>query len=240
MFLLYHVVLIFVLLLNKVYNEHMENKESMKQVYPLGFGEEVGNCISHGVMGLLLLFALPYYAIRAYIQQGALHATGISIYIICMIFMFMGSCLYHSMPHETTHKYVFRKIDHIMILLAIAGTYTPICLSLIHNWVGYVVLAIEWVMAIFGILLKSISSKAHPKLSMCIYMVMGWLAILILPTLLKKGSPVFLALIVAGGLLYTAGTFFYSKPQKRFFHFTWHIFILLASICHMIAIFYFL
>ena len=98
-------------------------KESMKNVFPLSFGEEVGNSVSHGVMALLLLFALPYYAIRAYLQAGALHATGISIFIICMIFMFLGSCLYHSMPHDTTHKLVFRKLDHIMILLAIAGTY---------------------------------------------------------------------------------------------------------------------
>lgn len=214
--------------------------DSMKNVFPLTFGEEVGNCITHGVMGLLVLFALPYYAIRAYLQAGALHATGISIYMICMIFMFMGSCLYHAMPHDSTHKYVFRKLDHIMILLAIAGTYTPICLTLIHNNTGYIVLAIEWLMTISGILLKAISSKSHKRLSMAIYLVMGWMAIVILPTLLQVCSVPFLLLIVIGGILYTIGTFFYSRPQHKFNHFIWHIFIILASLCHLVAILYFM
>ncbi|MGN1276765.1 MAG: hemolysin III family protein, partial [Floccifex sp.] len=156
-------------------------KNSMKYTYPLSFSEEVGNSISHGVMGIILLVTLPFFAIRAYLQGGWLQATGISVYFICLFFMFMGSCLYHTMPRETTHKFVFRKIDHIMILLAIAGTYTPICLIVMHNWIGYIVLAIEWMMALAGILLKSISNQSHPKLSMTIYMIMGWLGIFVLP-----------------------------------------------------------
>lgn len=215
-------------------------KESMKNVFPLSFGEEVGNAISHGVMAILLLFALPYYAIRAYLQAGALHATGISIYIICLIFMFLTSCLYHSMTHDTMHKLVFRKLDHIMILFAIAGTYTPVCLSLMNNWVGYTVLAIEWLMVIAGILLKSISNTNHKVLSMTIYMTMGWMAISILPVLIQKCSLPFFLLILAGGILYTIGTYFYGHPQKKFNHFIWHIFIILASICHLIAILYFM
>ena len=115
----------------------------MRYVYPLCFGEEVGNCITHGVMALLILFALPYYSVRAYLQGGAIKTFGTAVFLICLLFMFTGSCLYHSMPHETTHKYVFRKLDHIMILLAIAGTYTPICLNLMNNWKGYTILAIE-------------------------------------------------------------------------------------------------
>ena len=75
---------------------------------------------------------------------------------------------------------------------------------------------------------------------MTIYMVMGWLAIFILPTLIKKTQPIFIILIALGGIMYTIGTFFYSKPQKRYFHFVWHIFIILASICHLLAILYFI
>ena len=100
----------------------MNKKDSMRYVYPLCFGEEVGNCITHGVMGLLILFSLPYYSVRAYIRGGIVETLGTAIFLICLLFMFAGSCLYHGMPHETTHKYVFRKLDHIMILLAIAGT----------------------------------------------------------------------------------------------------------------------
>ena len=109
-----------------------------------------------------------------------------------------------------------------------------------NNWKGYVILAIEWVMVIAGILLKSIATRSYPKLSMTIYMIMGWLAIFILPTLIRETKPIFIILIALGGVMYTIGTFFYSKPQKKFFHFVWHIFIILASICHMIAILYFM
>ena len=77
-------------------------------------------------------------------------------------------------------------------------------------------------------------------LSMVIYMVMGWLAIFIFPTLIKETQPIFIILIALGGVMYTMGTFFYSKPQKRYFHFVWHIFIILASICHLLAILYFM
>lgn len=217
-----------------------QNADLMKNTDRLPFGEEVGNSVSHGVMGLLILFTLPYYAIRAYTMHGALGAAGISIYFFCMFFMFMGSCLYHAMPFGTTHKYVFRKLDHIMILLAIAGTYTPICLIVLNNWVGYLVLAIEWIMVIAGVLLKSISKRRFKVLSMTIYMVMGWLALFILPTLLKETSFQFLGLIALGGVLYTIGTYFYAQPKKPYFHFIWHIFIILASLAHLVAILYFM
>ncbi|WP_289182846.1 hemolysin III family protein [uncultured Dubosiella sp.] len=212
----------------------------MKEPYPLTFGEEIGNSISHGVMFFVLLFTLPYYAIRAYTMGGAMEAAGISVYFFCMMFMFGGSCLYHMMPYHTTYKYVFRKLDHIMILLAIAGTYTPICLVVLHNWVGYTVLAIEWAMVLAGVLLKSIAKKRYKVLSMTIYMVMGWMALFILPALIAHTNWIFLTLLVAGGVLYTIGTYFYSHPEKNFFHFTWHIFIILASLCHLAGILYFM
>lgn len=212
----------------------------MKHTYPLRFSEEVGNSISHGVMGLLLLFTLPFFSVYAYLKGGTKFAIGVSIYFICLFFMFMVSCLYHSMEHETMHKYVFRKLDHIMILLAIAGTYTPICLSLMDNITGIVILVIEWIMVIAGVLLKAISSKSHPKLSMTIYMIMGWLAVFVIPVLLQKSTPIFIGLIVLGGILYTIGTFFYAHPEKYMFHFIWHIFIILASLCHLAAILFFM
>lgn len=212
----------------------------MKESVPLSFKEEVGNSVSHGVMFFVLLFTLPYYAIQSWIKGGASLAAGISIYFFCMMFMFGGSCLYHMMPYHTTYKYVFRKLDHIMILFAIAGTYTPICLYLVPGVVGYSVLAIEWLMVLAGVLLKSIARKRYKKLSLSIYLIMGWMALVILPVLLAKASFMFLFLIVLGGLFYTAGIYFYNHPEKNFFHFTWHIFIILASLCHLIAILYFL
>lgn len=215
-----------------------QKSNDMAHPFKLTFGEETANAISHGVMWILLLGALPYYAIRSYTIGGPKYALGTSIFIICLFLMFLGSSLYHIAPYDTTYKYVFRKLDHIMILLAIAGTYTPVCMILLDNTIGYVLLIIEWVMALAGILLKAISNKAHMKLSMTIYMVMGWLAVIMLPTLLQKASLAFFGMILLGGVMYSIGAIFYSHPEKKYFHFIWHLFIVFASICHMIAILY--
>lgn len=213
----------------------MEDK-SMRDMYRLGFGEEVANCATHGVMAILCLISLPAAAIYAYLHEGAILAAGVSIFILCLFLMFLVSTLYHSMPYGSEHKYVFRKLDHICIYFAIAGSYTPIALTLIGGWQGTAILIIEWSAVLGGVLLKSISSRSYPKLSMCIYMIMGWTALFFLPTLLHKASFAFLALIVGGGLMYTIGAFFYSKPQRKYFHSIWHVCINLASILHFIAI----
>lgn len=213
----------------------MEEK-TMRNMFQLSFGEEVGNSVTHGVMALLCLIALPAAAVYSYIQEGALRSIGVSIFIICLFLMFLVSTIYHSMAYDTEQKYIFRKLDHICILFAIAGSYTPIALSLIQGNEALLILIIEWSMVLAGILLKAIAKRSFPKLSMTIYMVMGWTAVLFMPKLLSNASPLFLGLIIGGGLMYTIGAFFYSKPQHKYFHTIWHVCINLASILHFIAI----
>ena len=213
----------------------MEEK-SMRNMYRLGFGEEVANCVTHGVMSALCIFALPPAAIYAYERSGALYAAGVSIFILCLFLMFLVSTIYHCMPYGSEHKYVCRKLDHICIYFAIAGSYTPIALSLIGGWQGITILVIEWSAVLGGVLLKAISSRSFPKLSMCIYMIMGWTAIFFLPILLQKANLDFLLLIVVGGVMYTIGAYFYSKPQHPYYHSIWHVCINLASVLHFIAI----
>ena len=217
----------------------MKNTPSMKDVFPLSFGEEIGNSISHGALGILYLFLTPFISIYSYNKGGYLRGIGVGIYMICIFLMLIVSCLYHSMEHQTSHKYVFRKLDHIMILLAIAGSYTPIALCLFNGFSRILVLAIEWIAVLGGILLKSISNKSYPLISAIIYLSMGWAAVLFLPKLIVNGTPLFLGLIVSGGLLYTIGMIFYSQ-KKKFFHFVWHIFIDLACVLHFIAIVFFM
>lgn len=215
----------------------MEEK-TMRNMFHLSFGEEVGNAVTHGTMALLCLLSLPYAAVYSYIQEGNIRALGVSIFIICLFLMFLISCIYHSMSYDTEQKYIFRKLDHICILFAIAGSYTPIALCMIKGWESIVILIIEWSMVIAGILLKAISKRSLPKLSMAIYMIMGWTAIFFLPKLLQVASPLFLCLLVGGGLMYTIGAFFYSKPSHKYFHTIWHVCINIASIMHFIAIVY--
>lgn len=211
------------------------NQKLMKDTVHLSFGEEVGNAISHGVMMIIDLLAMPYLCVYAYLHQGWLGCTGMGVYLICMICMFGGSCLYHIMPYGTKWKTVFRKLDHISILLAIAGTYTPICLIFFKGWVGWTVLGLEWGLAIVGIILKSVSKYSHPVISMVLYLCMGWLALLVIPTAWRECGPTFVWLLAAGGICYTIGTFFYSR-KKPYDHFIWHLLIALAALFHLCAI----
>lgn len=214
----------------------VKEPKTMRNMFHLSFGEEVGNAVTHGVMAILCLFFLPFGAVYSYIIGDIWRSFGVSVFIICLFLMFLISTIYHSMAYDSEQKYVFRKLDHICILLAIAGSYTPIAVSLIQGWEAVVILAVEWIMVIAGILLKSIAKRSFPVLSMTIYMIMGWTAIFFLPKLLRVASLPFLIFIILGGIMYTIGAFFYAKPQHRYFHMIWHLFINLAGIMHMIAI----
>ena len=133
----------------------MEEK-SMRDMYKLGLGEEVANCVTHGIMALLCLIALPAAAVYSYELGGTLRSTGVSIFIVCLFLMFIVSTLYHCMPFGSDHKYVFRKLDHICIYFAIAGSYTPIALCVIGGWECIAILCIEWCAVIGGVLLSII------------------------------------------------------------------------------------
>ncbi len=210
-------------------------EKTMRDMMRLTFGEEVGNAISHGVMALACLFVLPWAAVYSYVKGGAVRSVGVSVFIICIFLMFLISTIYHSMDYETEQKYVFRKLDHICIYFAIAGSYTPIALCVVKGWLGILILVLEWGAVIAGILLKSISKKSYPILSTTIYLVMGWTALFFIPSLIHHTSWLFLTLIVLGGVMYSAGVFFYSK-HKRYFHFVWHLFINIACLMHFVAI----
>lgn len=216
-----------------------ENKHSIRNISRLSFSEEVANVITHGVMALIFLLLLPFSAIYSYLQGGSLLAFGTSVFVICIFMMLLVSTLYHAMSYDTTHKVVFRILDHIFIYFAIAGSYTPIALTLIGGWKAGVILGIQWACVLFGIFYKAVAKKEYPKLSLIVYMVMGWVAVLFMPTLLKNSKPIFLGLIVLGGIFYSVGAYFYTR-KKKWSHMIWHIFISAASIVHYIAIVFYI
>lgn len=221
--------------------EAMNQNGSIKNLIQLSFGEEVGNAITHGVMAIICLFLLPAAAVKAYLEGGALQAVGTSIFIISIFLMFLVSCLYHSMKYETPQKTIFRILDHCFIYVAIAGSYTPIALCIIEGWQGLLILILQWLMVLAGVLYKSIARRSYPKISVTIYLIMGWVAVLFIPYLLKKASWLFLLLIVLGGIFYSVGTLFYKKQySKKYYHMIWHFFINVGAVFHMIAIIFFL
>ena len=214
--------------------------ESMKNNVQLTFGEELGNSITHGVMSFLMLMGLPFASIYGYVKGGITLGTGYGIFIISLFLMFLASTLYHAMAYDSKHKYVFRILDHSFIYVAIAGTYTPVCLYVIGGKLGYGILIVQWLMVLFGILYKAIAQKSIPRLSVTIYLIMGWAALIALPDLIKNSNFWFVFLIALGGILYSIGAWFYMQKDRPYFHMIWHLFINFAALSHFIAIIFFI
>lgn len=190
--------------------------ETFKDIIPLSFGEEIGNAASHGLAALLTLLVLPYAAVHSYIANGTLASVSMSIYVISIFMMFISSTIYHSMQNETPHKYILRIIDHSMIYVAISGTYTPILLTIVGGWIGWTVFILLWGTTLWGILYKSIAVKVNQKLSLIVYLVMGWVGIILLPIIFIRTSWIFILFIFLGGVSYTIGAWFYAQKQTIF------------------------
>ena len=220
-------------------------KKKIERFYT--FGEEIGNSVTHGVMALFCLIFIPFASVNTYTAAlnnpsvPSAYACGVSvgIFLLSLGLMFMTSTLYHVMNFESAHKRVMRILDHCFIYVAIAGTYTPIALSIIGGWQGWLIFGIQWTMVIVGILYKSLLRFKLPKLSLAIYLIMGWTVVMFFPIFLKNSSTVFSSLIFGGGVFYTVGVYFYNSKWK-FSHMVWHLMINLASISHFIAIVFFM
>ncbi|MCX7842920.1 MAG: hemolysin III family protein [Clostridia bacterium] len=206
----------------------------------LSFGEEVANAVTHGVASLLVLFALPFVSIIAYEKGTVVDVVGVTVFCISIFLMFLMSTLYHIMDYETKHKVVMRILDHIFIYVAIAGTYTPIALSVIGGWYAYVILGIQWAMVIFGILYKSVSRHSMPKVSLLIYLIMGWTLIIFMPLFIQKANPLLFWLVLAGGVLYSIGALLYARKGFKYHHMVWHLFVFLGALTHFIGICFFM
>lgn len=212
----------------------------MKLPIKLTFGEEVANAITHLVPAIAVLVCMPIVSIIAYEYGTITDVVGVTIFSISIFLMFLASTLYHCMPFDTKQKDVMHILDHIFIYVAIAGSYTPIALSVIGGWQAWCIIGIQWAMVLFGILYKSLVKKSMPKLSLTIYLIMGWTALFFMPLFIKKANPVLLWLIVAGGVLYSIGAIFYAKKGFKYHHMVWHLFVMLAAVCHYIGLCFFL
>jgi len=217
----------------------MKKKKEKKQ-YLYTFGEEVANVVSHGVMAGLALFSMPFAIIWVYSRGDLLDAIGVSIFMISVFLMLSASALYHSMAKDTKHKHVFKIFDHIFIYVAIAGSYTPIALSVIGGWQGILITCIQWAMVIAGILQKVILNRKDPKSSVAIYLIMGWTIVAFFPLFFRKASLELISMIFTGGIMYSIGAFFYSKKAFKYYHLVWHMAVNLGVAAHFIGIIFFL
>lgn len=208
--------------------------------YIYTFGEELANVVSHGVMAGLFLLGMPFAILWVYSGGDLLAGIGVSIFMISVFLMFLASSLYHSMVLETRHKYIFKIFDHIFIYVAIAGSYTPIALSVIKGWQGIVIVCIQWAMVLAGILQKVLSKRKDPKSSAAIYLIMGWTIVMFFPVFFKQASIQLFTLVLTGGVFYSAGVFFYAKKAFKYYHLVWHLFVGMGALAHFIGIVFFL
>jgi len=202
------------------------------------FGEEIGNTITHGVMAIAVLLLLPYAAIRAYThgkEFAVIDAAGVSIFCICLFIMFATSAAYHSTIHKTTHKVVYNKLDHIAIFFAIAGSYTPIALSVVGGTEGVILVSIQWTMVLAGILVKTFLWKKARLLSVPIYLLMGWSVVMYFRQFMDHATPLLFWMVIIGGICYSLGCIFYACNFK-FSHMIFHFFINAGAACHFIGI----
>ena len=220
----------------------MKKEEKVRLPYVPTYGEEVANTVSHAVMLPLTLCLLPFAAVWTYLHDArpVLASVSVSVCVISIFLMLLASTLYHSMRPDSKHKAVFHILDHIFIYVAIAGSYTPIALSVIGGWQGIFITILQWAMVLFGIFYKSLSRNSIPAISLTIYLVMGWTIIFFLPLFVRQASTALLVLIAGGGVLYTLGAWFYARQGFRYHHMVWHLLINLAVVAHFIGIVFFL
>jgi len=197
--------------------------------------EEIANTISHGLGLVLAVVAVPVLVLSAMREGSARTIVGVSVFGGTVVLLYLASTLYHSLTHEAA-KRLFRLFDHTAIFLLIAGTYTPFALGVLRGPWGWSLLAAIWTLALVGITLKINSRTRHSRISIVLYVIMGWLAVVaIKPILLLVPVPGIL-LILAGGIAYTGGLAFFAAQRIRYNHFIWHLFVIAGTVCHFFAV----
>jgi hemolysin III len=205
------------------------------QPLPYSSREEVANSISHGLGLLLALVALPVLVLAAIEVGNVRFLVGVSVFGGTMVLLYLASTLYHSISHEAA-KQLFRVFDHTAIFLLIAGSYTPFSLGVLHGPWGWSLLAIVWTLAIIGITLKIRKRTRHSRMSIVLYVIMGWLAVVAVKPMVMLIPVPGILLILAGGLAYTGGLAFFAAQRIRYNHFIWHLFVIAGTTCHFFAV----
>lgn len=210
--------------------------------------KDPGSAITHGIAMLLAAAGAAPLIIKAARNADTLHIVALSIFILTMFLLYTASTIYHSVDSTEKVNRRLRKMDHMMIFIMIAGSYTPICLIALHNRTGYILCALVWSIAILGIVLKGFWITCPKWVSSVLYIGMGWLCVLAFIPIFKSLPRAGFGWLLAGGIIYTIGGIIYSlklpifdSKHKNFgSHEIFHVFIMLGSACHFILMYVFL
>jgi hemolysin III len=198
------------------------------------YGERF-NALSHLIAAVLALLGAAVLVVLAALRADVWKVVSFAIYGATLVLAYSVSTLYHSLRGRA--KRIFRKLDHQAVYLLIAGSYTPFCLVTLRGPWGWSLLGIVWALAVLGMLQEFRRNEDARVLSVVLYVVMGWVALVAVAPLLEALGPVGFAWVAAGGVFYTVGIVFYAFDEKfPYWHGIWHLFVVAGSATHYFAI----
>ncbi len=213
----------------------MKPKKAPKSYAPL---EEKLNVYSHGLGLLLSIAALVLLVFKAATDGSPWRIVSFSIFGVSLIVLYTASTVFHNAKTPILRKRL-NIFDHASIYVLIAGSYTPFTLVTLNGTFGWVLFGISWGIAIAGIILKLFYTGKYEKASTIAYVLMGWMIVFAIKPLLANLSSEGLFWLVSGGIFYTIGAVLYSINKLKFNHFIFHIFVLIGSFCHFMAVYFY-
>lgn len=209
--------------------------------------KDPGSAITHGIACVLAVLGAAPLLIKAAREPDHLHVTALGIFILSMILLYAASTIYHSLDVNEKVNRRLRKIDHMMIFILIAGSYTPICLIVLNGRTGIMLCAAAWGIALAGIVIKAFWITCPKWFSSVLYIGMGWLCVLAFSQIFHALPKPAFAWLMAGGIIYTLGGILYAFKTPEFdakhknfgSHEIFHLFIMGGSICHYIMMYFF-
>lgn len=218
------------------------NKKNIHPTYGLtSKEEEVVNIITHGIGIPFAIVALILLIFSGLQNPNVGYLAAVILYGITMLWTYISSTLYHSLyKAQPQRRNKFHLLDHTAIYFFIAGTYTPIALFVLPGIWRWIIFGGIWFLAIAGVTFKFFALGKYPKLSLIIYLLMGWLIVIAIKPLFTNASNELLFWIFAGGLSYSIGTIFFSLKAVKYSHGVWHLFVLGGSVCHFLGIYWYI
>ena len=208
---------------------------------------EPGSAITHFIAMMMAVFAAVPLLVKAGVQSGQENFLAMAIFMGSMILLYGASATYHSVDLTGKSLRVFRKLDHMMIFVLIAGSYTPVCLIVLGGKLGYTLLALVWGIAAVGMIVKACWITCPKWFSSMVYIAMGWVCVLAFGKIIAALPRQAFGWLLAGGIIYTAGGVIYAmklpifNQKHRYFgsHEIFHLFVMGGSLCHYIMMYAF-
>lgn len=197
--------------------------------------DEIANALTHGLGAMAALVGGSVMITLAAIYGDGWQLAAAIVYGITLLLLYLASTLYHAIPHPVA-KARLKVFDHCAIYLLIAGTYTPFTLIGLRGPWGWGLFAAIWSIALAGIVFKLFFTGRFKLLSTLMYIAMGWLVVVAIKPLMSSVDAWTLGWLLAGGLFYTLGTFFYHRESIPYSHAIWHLFVVMGSVCHYVAV----